>query len=136
MVLPSSNLQPEVLIKILEDEKVTKANGVPTIWLGIYDAMKKNPKEKLALEEYIVGGSALPKVLLKVSKRFGIKEFKLGNDRNISFRYSFKITTKAYPFIRKRKLDIRAKQGIAFPGVEIRIMTDEGTLAPTDGKKA
>jgi fatty-acyl-CoA synthase len=33
--------------------------------------MKKNPpKEKLALEEYIVGGSALPKVLLKVSKRF------------------------------------------------------------------
>jgi acyl-CoA synthetase (AMP-forming)/AMP-acid ligase II len=61
-------------------------------------------------------------------------EFKLGNDRNISFRYSFKITTKAYPFIRKRKLDIRAKQGIAFPGVEIRIMTDEGTLAPTDGK--
>jgi hypothetical protein len=33
------------------------------------------------------------------------------------------------PFIRKRKLDIRAKQGIAFPGVEIRIMTDEGTLA-------
>jgi fatty-acyl-CoA synthase len=44
MVLPSSNLQPEVLIKILEDEKVTKANGVPTIWLGIYDAMKKIQK--------------------------------------------------------------------------------------------
>jgi fatty-acyl-CoA synthase len=32
------------------------------------------------------------------------------------------------------KLDIRAKQGIAFPGVQIRIMTDEGTLVPTDGK--
>jgi fatty-acyl-CoA synthase len=65
MVLPSSNLQPEV-IKILEDEKVTKANGVPTIWLGIYDAMKKNPqKEQLALEEYIVGGSALPKSLIE-----------------------------------------------------------------------
>jgi fatty-acyl-CoA synthase len=45
MVLPSSNLQPEALIKILEDEKVTKANGVPTIWLGIYDAMKKNPQK-------------------------------------------------------------------------------------------
>jgi fatty-acyl-CoA synthase len=39
MVLPSSNLQPEA-IKILEDEKVTKANGVPTIY-SIYDAMKK-----------------------------------------------------------------------------------------------
>jgi fatty-acyl-CoA synthase len=36
-----------------------------TIWLGIYDAMKNPPKEKLALEEYIVGGSALPKSLIE-----------------------------------------------------------------------
>jgi acyl-CoA synthetase (AMP-forming)/AMP-acid ligase II len=28
----------------------------------------------------------------------------------------------------EEQLTIRAKQGIAFPGVEIRIMTDEGTL--------
>jgi fatty-acyl-CoA synthase len=34
----------------------------------------------------------------------------------------------------QEELTIRAKQGIAFPGVEIRIMTDEGTLAPSDGK--
>jgi fatty-acyl-CoA synthase len=48
MVLPLL-IYSQKLIKILEDEKVTKANGVPTIWLGIYDAMKKNPpKEKLA----------------------------------------------------------------------------------------
>jgi fatty-acyl-CoA synthase len=53
------------LIKILEDEKVTKANGVPTIWLGIYDAMKKIHQKQLALEEYIVGGSALPKSLIE-----------------------------------------------------------------------
>jgi hypothetical protein len=35
----SSNLQPEALIKILQE--VTKANGVPLF--GVYDAMKKNP---------------------------------------------------------------------------------------------
>jgi hypothetical protein len=43
----------EVLIKILEDEKVTKANGVPTIF---DDTMKKNPpvrNQHLRLE-YIV----------------------------------------------------------------------------------
>ena len=32
------------------------------------------------------------------------------------------------------KMDIRAKQGIAFPGVELRIVTDDGAIAPTDGK--
>ena len=75
MVLPSSNLQPEVLISILEQERVTKANGVPTIWLGVYQAMKKNPpKEKLALEEYLVGGSALPASLIEgFEKDFGIR---------------------------------------------------------------
>jgi fatty-acyl-CoA synthase len=86
MVLPSSNLQPEALIKILEDEKVTKANGVPTIWLGIYDAMKKI-HQKATSEEYIVGGSALPKSLIEgFEKILELREFKLGNDRNISFR--------------------------------------------------
>ncbi|HZJ20836.1 MAG TPA: AMP-binding protein, partial [Pricia sp.] len=43
MVMPSSNLGPEAVIKILQEEKVTKANGVPTIWMGVYEEMKKNP---------------------------------------------------------------------------------------------
>jgi fatty-acyl-CoA synthase len=32
------------------------------------------------------------------------------------------------------KITIRAKQGTAFPGVELRIVTDDGKVAPTDGK--
>jgi fatty-acyl-CoA synthase len=32
------------------------------------------------------------------------------------------------------KMDICAKQGTALPDVELSIVTDEGTLAPTDGK--
>jgi fatty-acyl-CoA synthase len=61
-----------------------------------YDAMKKNPpKKQLALEEYIVGGSALPKSLIEgFEKILELREYKLGDDRNISFRYSFKITPK------------------------------------------
>jgi acyl-CoA synthetase (AMP-forming)/AMP-acid ligase II len=45
-VLHSSNLQPEAIIKILVEEKVTKANGVPTIWLGVYHALKMNPPNR------------------------------------------------------------------------------------------
>jgi fatty-acyl-CoA synthase len=32
------------------------------------------------------------------------------------------------------KMNIRATQGTALPGVELRIVTDDGTLAPKDGK--
>ncbi len=56
MVFPSMHLQPDALIDILQKEKITIANGVPTIWMGVYDALKKNPPtEKLSLKEYIVG---------------------------------------------------------------------------------
>jgi fatty-acyl-CoA synthase len=137
MVLPSSNLQPDALIKILQEEKVTKANGVPTIWLGVYDAMKKNPpKEKLALEEYIVGGSALPKSLIEgFEKDFGIKGVQAwGMTETSPLGTVSRLQPKHDHLSDNEKMNIRAKQGTAFPGVEIRIMTDEGTLAPTDGE--
>jgi fatty-acyl-CoA synthase len=37
----SLHLQPAALIEIMLKEKVTLANGVPTIWLGIYEEMKR-----------------------------------------------------------------------------------------------
>lgn len=137
MILPSSNLQPEAIIKILKEEKVTKANGVPTIWLGVYHAMKMNPpKEKLALEEYLVGGSALPKSLIEgFEKDFGIKGVQAwGMTETSPLGTVSRIQPKHEHLSENEKMDIRAKQGIAFPGVELRIITDGGALAPTDGK--
>jgi fatty-acyl-CoA synthase len=137
MVLPSSNLQPEAIIKILKEEKVNKANGVPTIWLGVYHAMKKNPpKEKLALEEYIVGGSALPKSLIEgFEKDFGIKGVQAwGMTETSPVGTLSRLQSKHEHLSDNEKLDIRAKQGVVLPGVEIRIVNDDGTLAPDDGK--
>jgi fatty-acyl-CoA synthase len=115
---------------------VTKANGVPTIWLGVYDAMKKNPpKEKLALQEYIVGGSALPKSLIEgFEKDFGIKGVQAwGMTETSPLGTVSRLQPLHATLSDNEKLTIRAKQGTAFPGVEIRIMTDEGILAPNDG---
>ena len=137
MVMPSSNLQPEAIIKMLKEEKVNKANGVPTIWLGVYYALKNNPpKEKLALEEYLVGGSALPKSLIEgFDKDFGIRGVHLwGMTETSPLGTASRLQPEHEHLSENEKLDIRAKQGVAFPGVEIRIVTDEGTLAPNDGK--
>ncbi|MDO9552780.1 long-chain fatty acid--CoA ligase [Rhodonellum sp.] len=137
MVLPSSHLQPDSIIKILQEEKVTKANGVPTIWLGVYHAMKMNPpKEKLALEEYLVGGSALPKSLIEsFEKDFGIKGVQAwGMTETSPLGTVSRLQPKHAHLSASEKMDIRAKQGLAFPGVELRIVMEDGTLAPTDGK--
>ncbi len=137
MVLPSSNLQPAAIINILREEKVTKANGVPSIWLGVFHAMKMNPpKEKLALVEYLVGGSALPKSLIEgFEKYFGIKGVHAwGMTETSPLGTVSRIQPKHEHLSKNEKTDIRAKQGNAFPGVELRIVTDDGTLAPADGR--
>ncbi len=137
MVMPSANLQPEAIIKMLADEKVTKANGVPTIWLGVYEAMKKNPpKEKLALQEYLVGGSALPPSLIQAfEKDFGIKGGQAwGMTETSPLGTVSRLQPEHEHLSEKEKLKIRAKQGTEFPGVEIRVVTEDGTVAPRDGK--
>ncbi len=137
MVLPSLNLQADAIIEMLINEKINKANGVPTIWLGVYEALKKNPpKEKLALEEYLVGGSALPQSLIEGFERdFGVRGVHawgmtetspLGSISRLQPKHK-KLTTAA-------QLKIRAKQGIEIPGVELRVVQEDGSIAPRDGK--
>ncbi|GAB3217588.1 long-chain fatty acid--CoA ligase [Algoriphagus aestuariicola] len=137
MVMPSSNLNPDAIIRMLQAEKITKANGVPTIWLGVYHAMKMNPpKEKLALQEYLVGGSALPKSLIEgFEKDFGIKgTHAWGMTETSPLGTVSRLQTKHGDLPESEKLVVRAKQGTAIPGVEIRIVNEDGTLAPNDGK--
>jgi fatty-acyl-CoA synthase len=137
MVLPSSNLQPEAIIKMLISEKVNKANGVPSIWLGVYHALKKNPpQEKLELKEYLVGGSALPASLIDgFEKDFGIRGVQAwGMTETSPLGTVSRLQAKHNSLPDAEKTKIRAKQGIAFPGVELRIVQEDGTLAPKDGK--
>ena len=137
MVLPSSNLQPAALIKVMQAERVSKANGVPTIWLGIYQEMKKNPPtEPLALEEYVVGGSALPKSLIQdFQDDFGIQGVHAwGMTETSPLGTLSRPQQKHDSLTEAERLDIWAKQGIAFPGVELRIVSEEGTPLPWDGQ--
>jgi fatty-acyl-CoA synthase len=64
MVLPGPHLQPKALIDIVDSEKVTLANGVPTIWMGVYEELKKNPRKLDSFKMLAVGGSAMPKALI------------------------------------------------------------------------
>ncbi|MEP7144194.1 MAG: long-chain fatty acid--CoA ligase [Ferruginibacter sp.] len=136
MVLPSLHLQPDGIIDILLKEQVTIANGVPAIWLNVYDALKKNPpKEKLSLREYLVGGSALPPSLIEgFENDFGIQGVHAWGMTEIS---PLGTTSRLQPvhadLSQDDQLKFRAKQGIEVPGVELRVVTEDGLIAPRDG---
>ncbi|MEP0087269.1 MAG: AMP-binding protein, partial [Maribacter dokdonensis] len=137
MVMPSLHLQPKAIINILESEQINKANGVPSIWRGVYEEMKNNPpKTKLALEEYLVGGSALSASLIEnFEKDFGIKGVQAwGMTETSPLGTASRLQKKHEKLTRKEQLKIRAKQGFEFPGIEMRIIDENGNIAPRDGE--
>lgn len=139
MIMPACHLQPAALIDIMHKEKVTVANGVPTIWLGIYQELKKNPPgQKLLLREYIVGGSALPLSLIKgMEEDFGLKGVQAWGMTETS---PLGTAARLQPCHDELSIDglykIRATQGIELAGVQIRIIKEDGTETAKDGATA
>lgn len=139
MVLPSSHLQPAALINLIQEERITIATGVPTIWMGIYEALKKDPpKEKLLLRDYMVGGSALPLNLIRaLAEDFDIKGIHAwGMTETSPLGTACRLQAIHNDLSREEQYKILAKQGIELPGVEVRIIQEDGTQAPKDGQTA
>jgi hypothetical protein len=61
IVMPGPDLSPAALVKLIESERVTVAAGVPTIWMGVLDALDGH--DVSSLRAIPCGGSAVPKAL-------------------------------------------------------------------------
>ena len=137
IVMPGPHLQPDVLVDILEREKITVSYGVPTIWLAIYDILlKEPPKEKLRLREFICGGSALPKSLIEGFERnFGIKGIHAWGMTETSPMGTVSRLQPLHDHLPlEEKYKIRGMQGIEIPGVEIKIVSENGEFVARDGQ--
>jgi fatty-acyl-CoA synthase len=139
MVMPSCHLQPAALVDIMQQESITVATGVPTIWLGIYEVLKKDPSKRPSqLQQYMVGGSAFPLSLIKgFDEAFGLKgSHAWGMTETSPLGTSCHLQPMHNNLTKEEQYKILAKQGIEFPGVETRIVKEDGTLAPKDGTTA
>ncbi len=139
MIMPSCHLQPAALIDLIELEKITIATGVPTIWMGIYEVLKNNPpKQPLTLKKYMVGGSALPLSLIKgFDKDFGITGIHAwGMTETSPLATASRLQPIHDHLSQEEQYKILAKQGIELPGVEVRIIQEDGSAAPKDGVTA
>ncbi len=136
LVLPSSLLQPEALIKMIIDEKVDKAAGVPTIWQGIYACLKKNGHSSLPLKELLVGGASMPASLIEnYQKDFGIKALHAWGMTETSPVASVSRLQPEHDALSEyEKINRRALQGQQLPFVELRIVMEDGVVAAWDGK--
>ena len=65
LVMPGPFLDAASLAELLHDRRITVAAGVPTIWNSLYHELKRNPVDISSIRALIVGGSAMPRPLIK-----------------------------------------------------------------------
>jgi fatty-acyl-CoA synthase len=136
LVFPGPNLQPQPLLDLLAAERVTLTGGVPTIWLGVIDALERDPgRWHLAPGLRItVAGSAAPESLFRRFDRFGVRVIQpwgMTETTPIATVSTLKPHMASWPV--ERQLRIRASHGLPSPYVEIRAVGDHGEV-PWDGQ--
>ena len=138
LVLPGPNLQPERLLDLLSREEVTFTGAVPTVWLAVLDTLERQPgRWKLTPGMRVaVAGSAdsgnfvppLREVRVRVIQPWGMTE-----TTPIATVCTLKPEMQNWP--KDRQFELRAKQGLPSPFVEIRAVGDRGEV-PWDGETA
>ena len=74
-VFPGPHMDPVTLLDGLAEQKVTVTAGVPTIWMGILQALDANPGgwDLSAIKMMTVGGSAPPRAMIEAfAERHGL----------------------------------------------------------------
>ena len=138
-VLNGIRPDPEVICRLIDSEKVTLGMGVPTIWIGVLDYLERSDKtyDFSSLREIVSGGSAVPISLIQAYKE------KL--DVNLIQAYGMTEATPVVSYNRLtsqmdglsegEKLQMAGMQGVMVPGLEMRLVDDEGNDLPWDGEQ-
>jgi fatty-acyl-CoA synthase len=136
LVFTGPNLQPESILDLLSSEQVTVTGAVPTVWLGVIDALERQPTRwQLANGLRIfVAGSAAPEMLFRRFDKFGVRVIQpwgMTETSPIAIVCTLKPSMESWP--EDEKYQIRTKQGLASPFIEIRAIGDSGEV-PWDGQ--
>ncbi|PKP82682.1 MAG: AMP-dependent synthetase [Alphaproteobacteria bacterium HGW-Alphaproteobacteria-18] len=73
LVLPGRRSDGASLARLIAEEKVTLAVGVPTVWLGLMDHLDETGTRLPSLQRIIVGGAPMPPALMaRIERGLGI----------------------------------------------------------------
>ena len=136
-VFPGPHLDPQSLLDAFETEKVTISAGVPTIWMGILQALDANPDgwDLSSLRMMTVGGAAPPRAMIEAfGERHGLHIVHgWGMTEMCPIGTLSGIPGQEQGLSGAARYDKRALQGPPIPFVEIRARGEEG-FVPWDGE--
>jgi acyl-CoA synthetase (AMP-forming)/AMP-acid ligase II len=127
---------PAALADLIEKERVTVLAGVPTVWIGLLQYLEQNPRDLTSIRYITAGGSAVPVSMIERFQRqlgvsliqgWGMTE--TGPVASLSW-----LTPELERLPEAEQFRQRARQGRVVPGISFRVMAEDGTEVPWDGK--
>ena len=135
LIMPGRHLDGLSLTRLMNDERVTMSAGVPTVWLGLLQHLRSSGHRLETVGRLTIGGSACPAMLLeafdreygvRVEHAWGMSETSPLGTYNAPLPATLELEGAAL-------LAHREKQGRGIFGIDMKIVSDDGTELARDG---
>jgi fatty-acyl-CoA synthase len=135
LVLPGPRLDPVSLLDLLAGERVTLTAGVPTVFMGVLEALDAEPDQwdLTALERVNLGGAAISTSLIEGLDRHGLMIIQgWGMTETSPLGTVCRLPRDLEDASDATRHEYRARAGVPIPLIEIRARNDDGALIPWD----
>lgn len=124
----------ETLATLINEEGVTFALGVPTVWLALVNYLQKSGNNVETLQRLVVGGAACPRSLMEAMDTYDVAMHVGWGMTEMSPLGTY---NTLLPWMNdlpeEEKFNFRLKAGRLIYGVEMRIVDEDTNELPWDG---
>jgi fatty-acyl-CoA synthase len=127
--------QPRDIVELTEQERVTVVGAVPTVWIGVKEICEREGHDISSIRMIPCGGSAAPRSLIELfDKKLGVPILHAwGMTETTPVGTLSRLKSYMEPWPDDQRYAVRAKQGFPSVCVDLRIVDDQGRVAPWDG---
>jgi acyl-CoA synthetase (AMP-forming)/AMP-acid ligase II len=136
LVFPGGAMDGKSVYELIEAEKVTYAAGVPTVWQMMLGHMKPGGLRFSTLRRTVIGGSACPPAMIHAFQEdYGVEVLHAWGMTEMSPLGTLcTLKNKQLDLPPDERMKVRLKQGRAIFGVDMKIVGEDGSEQPWDGK--
>lgn len=136
IVFPGPFMTPADLAGLIQSERVTKAAGVPTIWIGFLNLLEKQTFDISSLKEVVSGGAATPRAVIETfARKYNVNVIHAwGMTETSPLGTTSRLRSDQESLSEDERLGLQTRQGSPVPGIHIRAIDEYGRPVPWNGQ--
>jgi fatty-acyl-CoA synthase len=136
LVFGGAHPTPADYLRLIREEGVTMSAGVPTVWLGVLQLLEQDGGDLGSLQRIVCGGSAAPVSMIRAyEERYGVQFIHAyGMTEATPLTHLSRLKSGLEHLRDDERYAFKSKQGLLAPGLEQRLVDEQGRPLPWDGK--